>query len=248
MDQRKITTGVLAGVGIASIVAAYLYYKRTDKNEDDDDIYQDHNDETKTLYLLKQGEAQHNVRGKGQRVLNNDIHDPLLTKKGIKLAQKCVIPFELYDLQPPDVVILCSPLRRSLQTCLFIFGDYCRARKIKIKVWDLLQGGRSDQPCLIGSSPGSLKKAFREYLDILDFSDVETNQGYTSSERKLVRKPVMDELRDRLAKLYAKTIIISAHTYTLCGIAEAKKMKLKYARLQRWDLDLETKKVNRWEG
>jgi len=243
-SERKITAGMLTGIGIAGIVCAYMSYQQEPEKKETK-MFEEHNDERKELYFLKQGEAEHNVRGKGERVLNNDLPDPQLTKKGLKLANSCRVPPELYDLESPNVIILCSPLRRCLQTCLLIFADYCRARKIKIHVWDMLQGGRSDQPCLIGSSPESLKKTFREYLDVLDLSDIEENRGYTSPDRKLIRAEVMGDLRDRLAKIHAKTIIISAHTYTLCGVAATKKMKLKYARIQRWNMDVKSRKVCR---
>merc|ERR1711879_715632 len=148
----------------------------------------------------------------GKNVLNVNVRDPELTPKGLKLASSLSIPNELLDVESPDITIVSSPLKRCLQTVLLAYADYCRRKGLKIYVWDLLQGGRSDQPCLIGSPVSDLKKAFRDYLDILDFSDLEENTGYTSDDRKLSRAEVMQLLRERLSKVYSRTIIISAHT------------------------------------
>jgi len=241
--EKKIAIGITATV--ATVAGAVYFFGSKKANAEDEKLLTSKFHEQKQLHFLKQGESSHNVRAYGQK--NNEIRDPQLTPKGLKQAKSCTIPDILTSAQSNNILILCSPLRRCIKTVIAAFGDFCRFRYIKIKVLSMLQGGRGDQQCLLASTLEELRKFFKNDLDILDFSDLETNHGHLDDEQRADRVKVMTKIRAFISSKPHEHVLISAHTYVLTGISNLKKLKLKYARLQTYDFDVQTQKVKKQE-
>jgi len=105
-----------------------------------------------TIYLIRHGQAHHNVRRRTK------IKDPGLTKMGIKQAKRV----KLYN--EPDLVLF-SPLSRTIETTQYIF------KKIDekfIPCSDLQETNAGVYPCDTGTYPEILQQKYRKF----DFSNL----------------------------------------------------------------------------
>jgi len=115
LDSHSLSKAlVLAGVGLASVVVAWKYLWPTQKN--------------KRIWLIRHGHAEHNkLFEEGKRAEGTKILDPTLTAKGFAQALEFspVLKTALGNSRGKQAeLIVCSPLRRTLQTCTTMLGDF----------------------------------------------------------------------------------------------------------------------------
>jgi len=143
------------------------------------------------IYLFRHTQAEHNLSSRYH------IHDPPLTKLGVLQAQH--IEKNHSDIMPD--LIVCSPLRRTVQTCLLAFGNRISGETPLIILPQLQE--TSSNPCDTGSDRVQLEKDFPE----LDFSlltdDWTRKEGFYSpskvNERALwVRKWLKERTEKRI--------------------------------------------------
>jgi len=106
-----------------------------------------------SVYLFRHAQAEHNISSRYH------LHDPPLTKLGVLQAQH--IEKNHSDIVPD--LIICSPMRRTLQTTLLAFGTYIGG--VPLVILPQLQE-TSNFPCDTGTERSSLEKEFPN----LDFS------------------------------------------------------------------------------
>lgn len=113
----------------------------------------------KKTHFVRHAESEHNVPPYDVR-----LKDPYLTSHGRRQARALGQQFPARE--SVDLVV-CSPMKRSIQTALFAFGDHLRAHKLELITLPELQE-LSAKPCDTGSSLAELLTEFRE--DPVDFS------------------------------------------------------------------------------
>lgn len=104
-----------------------------------------------TLYCVRHAQGFHNVT-----VANHNMHDPLLTPLG---EEQCQILQKEFPYSDKIDLIVASPLRRTIQTALFSFGDVIKSKGLTIIALPEVQE-TSDLPCDTGSSPEDLQREF----------------------------------------------------------------------------------------
>jgi len=115
------------------------------------------------IYIVRHAESEHNVSKDFSQL------DPSLTALGVQQAQR--LSQTIPDASRNVAIILCSPLRRAIQTTLAGFSDTLDKRyfpddptrgahdgAILLLEADLQE--RSDLPCDTGSSVDELKRVF----------------------------------------------------------------------------------------
>lgn len=112
----------------------------------------------KVVHFIRHGEAAHNVPPYDVK-----RRDPYLTPHGQDQAQALGQQFpNLEDVE----LIVCSPMKRAIQTALLAFADHLKATKTQLVALPELQE-LSGNPCDTGSSLAELLTEFREHpLDL----------------------------------------------------------------------------------
>jgi len=117
VDSRSLSNALVwAGMGVASVLVAKNVLWPTQK--------------TKLIWLIRHGQAEHNkLFAEGRRAEGAKILDPTLTEEGFGQAREyCPVlqPALGDDHNKCAELIVCSPLRRTLQTCTTMLGDFMR--------------------------------------------------------------------------------------------------------------------------
>jgi hypothetical protein len=99
-----------------------------------------------TFFFIRHGQGDHNILPNG-----HNIHDPPLNPTGLDQAKLLSKAFTNRGLVP--AIILCSPLKRTIETSLHVFPTQ---KPILLPI--LKEIGK--QPCNIGSAPSVLGTAY----------------------------------------------------------------------------------------
>ncbi|CAA89953.1 phosphoglycerate mutase/6-phosphofructo-2-kinase family [Schizosaccharomyces pombe] len=113
----------------------------------------------KTVYLIRHGQAQHNV-GPDE---DHNIRDPVLTSEGIEQCE--ALAKELESKQIPIDGIVCSPMRRTLQTMEIALKKYLAEGgpdKVPVYISPFFQEV-GHLPCDIGLELDKLNKLYPKY-------------------------------------------------------------------------------------
>ncbi|EPX72713.1 phosphoglycerate mutase family protein [Schizosaccharomyces octosporus yFS286] len=112
-----------------------------------------------TVYLIRHGQALHNV-GPNE---DHSIRDPVLTDLGIEQSKR--LSKQLADQNVPIDAIVCSPMRRTLQTMELGLKDYLKnqnAEEIPVYINPLFEEVGS-LPCDIGLEVLELSRTYPQY-------------------------------------------------------------------------------------
>eukprot|EP01121_Diplochlamys_sp_Union-15-3_P013793 TRINITY_DN4330_c0_g1_i1.p1 TRINITY_DN4330_c0_g1~~TRINITY_DN4330_c0_g1_i1.p1 ORF type:complete len:209 (+),score=26.74 TRINITY_DN4330_c0_g1_i1:50-676(+) len=128
----------------------------------------------KTLYLIRHGESLHNeyVQKYGE-LLDPFLFDAPLSSEGKRQVEEHKDRFANLDVD----IIICSPLRRALQTCFGLF-----TKNIPVIVHPLCRE-MVDTACDLGSSVRSLKLECKG--DHIDFSLVPEDVWFYTPNKKI---------------------------------------------------------------
>ncbi|TGJ84953.1 hypothetical protein E0Z10_g3852 [Xylaria hypoxylon] len=102
-----------------------------------------------TFHFIRHAESTHNVS------MDLNEHDPVLTQTGHKQCRE--LAAEIRGLGHEFDLVLCSPMKRTIQTALAIFPKYLRSDKIMLHS-DFQEGGTYGADT--GSPPEELKTLF----------------------------------------------------------------------------------------
>ncbi|KAI5369359.1 Putative histidine phosphatase superfamily, clade-1 [Septoria linicola] len=105
-----------------------------------------------TLYLIRHAQAAHNVNA-----ANHFMHDPSLTELGDQQCRALKASFPLHD--KIDLVVA-SPMKRTIQTALKVFGDTLKTKSLQVICLPELQE-TSVLPCDTGSTIEVLEQEFK---------------------------------------------------------------------------------------
>ena len=117
-----------------------------------------HQAAAKTIFLARHAEAEHNVEPP-----NYSLSDPRLTVVGVRQAQQQLRNHLPADARANLPLVVCSPMRRALQTVQYAFGRQIEWHGIRLVVHPDLQeisGGDHHHPCDQGSSRDQLMEWF----------------------------------------------------------------------------------------
>ncbi|GAA5821739.1 hypothetical protein JCM11251_001000 [Rhodosporidiobolus azoricus] len=173
------------------------------------------------VFLLRHGEAQHNVSPPYPPPDHSQL-DPELTSRGITQcsAIPSTYPTFFSSLTPDNTVILVSPLKRTMQTLLLGFSSLLPAstdKPVKLEILPQLQECGS-YPCDIGGPLSETQSKFP--FPWLDWSRVESSPGWNqnagefeATEEKNVARArwVRRYLRDCLPEGTEKVVVVSHH-------------------------------------
>ena len=107
----------------------------------------------KAISFIRHAESTHNIPPYDVRQ-----RDPYLSERG--RAQAEALGQQFPNIESVDLVV-CSPMKRAIQTAVVAFGDHIRAQKKEIVALPELQE-LSAKPCDTGSSLAELLTEFRE--------------------------------------------------------------------------------------
>ncbi|GAP84528.1 putative phosphoglycerate mutase family protein [Rosellinia necatrix] len=144
-----------------------------------------------TIHVIRHAEAAHNV------AKDATLRDPKLTETGLSQCEK--LASEVAKLGPIEVV-LCSPMKRTIQTALAGFPDYVRSKKRIVLLPDLQESGK--EPCDIGSTREELEREFGRAR--LDYSFVAP--GWTDKTPSSRYAPQCVLKRARATRLFLRTV------------------------------------------
>ncbi|KAI1457864.1 histidine phosphatase superfamily [Annulohypoxylon moriforme] len=134
---------------------------------------------TTTLHIFRHAEGLHNVAARG-----GGIPDPYLTTLGLT---QCVQVQRIFR-QDIDIIIA-SPMKRTIQTALFCFGQAIRdGSKNIILVPDLQEVGRD--PCNTGSPPNVLVEEFGNVIDASRLGDSWYTEGSSTNNTDILDRAV----------------------------------------------------------
>jgi broad specificity phosphatase PhoE len=111
------------------------------------------------IHFVRHAESEHNIPP-----YDSKLKDPYLSQHGRRQAEALGQQFP--NVENVDLIV-CSPMKRTIQTALLAFGDHLRASKTELLALPELQE-LSAKPCDTGSSLAELLTEFRE--DPLDLS------------------------------------------------------------------------------
>mmetsp|Transcript_14130 Transcript_14130/g.21460 ORF Transcript_14130/g.21460 Transcript_14130/m.21460 type:complete len:288 (-) Transcript_14130:286-1149(-) len=137
----------------------------------------------KRVFMIRHGQAEHNVMmEQGKKALGRLMRDPGLTEKGINQAKNIRNEEILKEIlnSPPDSMrkslVVVSPLRRTMQTAIHAFGDWCHSETQKgnkipfVCNSDIQETGEID--CDLGRHLDEVMEEFKEHKYI-DYSEIE---------------------------------------------------------------------------
>jgi broad specificity phosphatase PhoE len=172
------------------------------------------------IYIVRHAESEHNVSKDFSKL------DPPLTALGFEQARQ--LSQTIPDASKNIAIILCSPLRRAIQTTLAGFSDILDKRYFPHDPAQGVHDGatllleadlqeRSDLPCDTGSSVEELTKAFPH----LDFGGLDeawpTKTGRYGPDDSDVRdralrvKDLLEEWAERLKGESRRNIVVVTH-------------------------------------
>lgn len=136
----------------------------------------------KTIHFIRHAQAQHNATG------DHSIPDPRLTAEGVRQAQR------IKDGIPADVLahlelIVCSPMRRTIQTTLLAFHRQIEWQGVPVKLSADLQE-KNGHPCDTGSPQSILLSEFPQLEKEINELPVSwyLKQGDYASDRASLEK------------------------------------------------------------
>ncbi|GAA6038322.1 hypothetical protein JCM8097_003943 [Rhodosporidiobolus ruineniae] len=179
------------------------------------------------VYLLRHGEAQHNVAPPDPPPDHSQL-DPELTSRGV--TQCAAIPSSyptfFNSLDPETTVILTSPLRRTMQTTMLGFSSLLpgKAEKpIPLVILPQLQECGA-YPCDIGAPLEETKSLFP--YPWLDWSEVESRPEWNKNEAEFEATEEKNVARAKwvrkyLRELKCEKVVVVCHHGLLRRIVKA---------------------------
>ncbi|GAA6059834.1 hypothetical protein JCM10212_003746 [Sporobolomyces blumeae] len=179
------------------------------------------------VFLLRHGEAQHNVGPPPPP--DHNLLDPELTSRGITqcTAIPNMYPNFFQSLSPDDTLILVSPLRRTVQTYLLGFSAYlptASSSSIPHLLLPELQECGS-WPCDTGADLDETKERFKS-ADFLDWASVEAKPEWNQNKGKFEATEAKNVARAKWIRKWIKarpekTIVCVTHHGTLRRLTKA---------------------------
>ncbi|KAJ3515700.1 hypothetical protein NM208_g14933 [Fusarium decemcellulare] len=148
-----------------------------------------------TIHILRHGQSLHNVdRGYSHP-------DPPLTEVGSQQASKVRLPTE------PDLILV-SPMTRTIQTALIVFGHLlnCSPARVELQVWPDLREAH-DAICNKGVSRADMATKFAN----IDFSACHEEWDYPphTSQDAIARAERIRERVKGLSQSYKNIVLIT---------------------------------------
>lgn len=165
----------------------------------------------KTIFFVRHAEAHHNPT-KDYR-----LKDPMLTASGVEQALRIRQDFPVDALANVELIV-CSPMKRTLQTCQLAFGQQINWRGVRVELLSELQecGGL---PCDIGSPVSELADSFPAFTDEISklSPDWHSKSGLNDTTHDAASEKAQF-LKQWLLKRPENVIIVISHGGTLRGI------------------------------
>lgn len=161
----------------------------------------------KKIHFIRHAESEHNIPPYDGR-----LRDPYLSPHGRRQAEALGQQFP--NMEDVDLVV-CSPMKRTIQTAVIAFGDHIRSRGKEIVALPELQE-LSAKPCDTGSSIAELLTEFRE--EPLDLSLVphdweSKDRLWSPTELRTLAR--MSRARTWLRERPEENIVIIGHAHCL---------------------------------
>ncbi|CDR45666.1 hypothetical protein NBRC10512_002095 [Rhodotorula toruloides] len=179
------------------------------------------------VFLLRHGEAQHNV-GPPFPPPDHSLLDPELTSRGVTqcAAIPTTYPTFFASLKPENTIILVSPLRRTMQTMLLGFSALLpssTSHPVPLLILPQLQECGA-YPCDIGGPLKETKARFPH--EWLDWSEVEKNPGWNQNRGEFEATEAKNVARARWVRKFIRerkeeNVVVVSHHGLLRRIVKA---------------------------
>ncbi|BGP00586.1 Phosphoglycerate mutase family protein [Rhodotorula toruloides] len=179
------------------------------------------------VFLLRHGEAQHNV-GPPFPPPDHSLLDPELTSRGVTqcAAIPTTYPTFFASLKPENTIILVSPLRRTMQTMLLGFSSLLpssTSHPVPLLILPQLQECGA-YPCDIGGPLEETKARFPH--EWLDWSEVEKNPEWNQNRGEFEATEAKNVARARWVRKFIRerkeeNVVVVSHHGLLRRIVKA---------------------------